>query len=276
MARYQRPETLRQALTQLHDNPNDTVVIAGGTTIVPFLRPNDEDTILLDIGRIGELKDLICEADIIIGSAVTLKEFLTYAQKQENPVLGALYNVASCIADPTIRGQATVGGNVARGGELATILLALDAEIIVESLGGGSRRIRLKDLLLDPGVTALGHPDELLIAIVVHNQKYDYIHYDKFTKSHLASIPLASVAVAACDRDIRVALGSHRLFPERLSLVERRLVERDLTVPTGWGQLGGLVDAEVFALTDDSYHNHIIHVLLERALMGPPSEVNGQ
>ncbi len=271
MAQYQCPDTLTKALAQLDDNPDETIVMAGGTTIVPFLRSGDEETVLLDISRISQLKTVSVGTEIIIGSTVTLTELLGFvAEHVQNPVLRALGDVAGRIADPIMRNQATVGGNVARGGELASMLLALDGDAIFTSASGGTRRIRLAECLAEEGVTALGQPNELLTAVVARDQPYQYVYYDKFTRSHLASIPLASIAVTETNTgEIRVVLGSHRLFPERLNHVERRIRDLGYDLPLKGGT-DRVMSAALgpLALSDDAFQMRIIYVLIERALRG--------
>ena len=276
MAQYQRPETLQAALTQLGDDPDETVVSAGGTTIVPFLRDDEDDTVLLDIGGISELKQMSAGAEVKIGSTVTLAEFLAFAiAHAEVQVIRALGDVASHIADPVMRNQATVGGNVARGGELVSMLLALDAEVIMESEDRGTRRIRLRDRLAEEGAAALGRPNELLTAIAVRDQPYAYVYYDKFTRSHLASVPLASIAVAQIDdgREVRVVLGSHRLFPERMETLEESILAQHLTLPSN--NAARLVQGAMSRLSPagDPFQTHIIQVLVERALGGGHASV---
>lgn len=286
MPEYHRPASVEDAVAWLGRHAEEAVVVAGGTTIAPLLDGSGWIPAMLDLGAITALKHMGQDAEgLRVGATVTLADVEALAANGGG-VPAFLAGVGHEIADPIIRQQATVGGNVVRGGELATALLALDGVVMVRS-PAGERVQPLADTVAAGGASLL-EPGELLTAVRVPAHRYRYLYYRKFTLSHLASIPLVSVAVSqrADTGAWRIAVGSLTLFPQRFPAAEQVGEGSGIGLPTGDGNIRRQVVEAVLAAVDAvdderasaGYRRHLVAALLEDALVGEEGikEAGGQ
>ncbi len=154
-----------QLLELLAEKP-DARLVAGGTDFIPFVRAGKwQPKHVIDISSIRELRFCrLAQGWIEIGTLTTHGELAASALLKEQAT--ALSEAAALIADPLIRGRATVGGNICTASPAADAvpaLLALDAELVLASVAG-ERRVPLSGFLLGPGKTNL-RPGEALTSI---------------------------------------------------------------------------------------------------------------
>jgi len=112
---YHRPDTVQAAVGLLGEHGEDSRVIAGGHSLIPMMKlrlalPEH----LIDLASISDLKHIDVGGDSVnIGAMTTQHELVT------NDALAAaapiVKETALQIADPQVRYQGTVGGNVANG-----------------------------------------------------------------------------------------------------------------------------------------------------------------
>jgi carbon-monoxide dehydrogenase medium subunit len=163
---YRAPTARQAALELIAALGDDAKLLAGGQSLVPAMnfrlaRPE----VLIDLNRIKELDYLVAEDAVLrIGA-------LTRHARLERPVVpgplgGFLAGVARHIAHVPIRMRGTFAGSLAHAdpaAEWCTVALALDAEIVAESMAG-RRTIAASDFFQGIFATALG-PDELLAEV---------------------------------------------------------------------------------------------------------------
>jgi CO/xanthine dehydrogenase FAD-binding subunit len=123
---------------------------------------------------------------------------------------------ASVVGSPQIRHRGTIGGNIANASPAADTLpalLVLDAEVQVSSLSE-SRWLAMESLLAGPSQTVLSS-HELITAVRFPLQSQEFhSQYQKFGSRRALSVAVASVAVAAAEKEsgcltkIKIALGS--------------------------------------------------------------------
>ncbi|UCC62116.1 MAG: FAD binding domain-containing protein [Anaerolineae bacterium] len=157
---YHRPETIAEALALLARPGVTSTPLAGGTTLVPRLvRVDSQVEAVVDLSRLG--LDFI---ELLEGRTLGLGATATLAQVAENALCrsvagGLLSRVARMNAPVNVRNVATVGGVVAEGdttSELLLALLALDAEVIIESNADKSRSLPLEAFLSAPADALAG------------------------------------------------------------------------------------------------------------------------
>jgi CO/xanthine dehydrogenase FAD-binding subunit len=157
---YAAPTSIAEALTLLDD---DSIVIAGGQTLVPMLamrmaRPER----VVDINNIAELSGIADNGDeIVIGAGTRQADVLASSLVAEK--LPLLKQAISFVGHSQTRNRGTVGGSLAHADPAAEIplaALAMDAEVSLQSTGG-SRRVSVDDFLIGPMMTAR-EPEELL------------------------------------------------------------------------------------------------------------------
>ena len=168
---YVRATSLSQAIGLLQNDPDGTKLVAGGHTLIPTLKlrlasPN----LLIDIGRIDELRGIEIGDHIKIGTLTTHAELLSSEALHE--VLPIFPQAADVIADPQVRNRGTIGGSLANADPAAdwpAVVVALNADL---ELAGpkGRRRVAAKDFFVDIFTTAL-ETDEVLVAIHIVRPK---------------------------------------------------------------------------------------------------------
>lgn len=145
---YHRPTSIDGALALLHRPATRTVILAGGTSVVPMKQ--EQPTEVVDLQALGLAG--VCVADdgrIVIGATTSLQDVA------DAPVLAAVLREAAKREQPsTLRSLATIGGAVVERSaesELLATLLAFDATLAFTNLNGTHER-SLDDTLADPSV----------------------------------------------------------------------------------------------------------------------------
>ncbi|SEH02097.1 CO or xanthine dehydrogenase, FAD-binding subunit [Nonomuraea solani] len=242
-------------------------IMGGGTVVMPLVNSGTAPvTELVSLRRAGldtiEIRDGVAR----IGAAATLTAV------GEHPRLAFLRPALRTIASPTIRNQATVGGNlfVAQPyGDLAVCLLALDATC--EVAGPDGRRDAPVAGVLAAGVAA----GEVVVAVRVALPEPGTWHYHKAMRRRLNSAAIVTVAsVTHVDDDrvaaTRIALGGVASRPVRAVSAERLLQGRPLThdVLTEAGE-AARDDIDPFddAYTSAWYRARVLPVHLRRAFL---------
>ena len=145
---YHRPTSLDGALALLHRPATRTVILAGGTSVVPARV--DRPTEVVDLQALGLAG--VCVADdgrVVIGATTSLQDVA------DAPGLPAVLREAARREQPsTLRSLATLGGTVVGRGaesELLAALLAFDATVAFTNPVGSSTGA-LDDVIADPSV----------------------------------------------------------------------------------------------------------------------------
>ena len=109
---YHRPSNLGEALELLAEHPQDAMIIAGGTDVMPNMKhrlftPNH----LIGIRRLPELHGIRIEGnELVIGAAETLNTIAHHPLVQQHT--RALAEAAGAVAGPQLRNMGTIGGNL--------------------------------------------------------------------------------------------------------------------------------------------------------------------
>lgn len=182
------------------------------------------------------------------------------------------------IATIRIRNQATVGGNLVHADpaqDPPPILLALDAEVVIQSKGGGQRTVPLDGFFRDYFETAV-EEGELLTSVrlpaIVAGTKSTYVKFLPRTEDDYATVSVGAAlrlgAGGVCEH-VRVALGSAAPTPIRARKVEAALQGQRLTGPM-IDEAAELVRDEVDPLDDvrgsAKYKREMARVWTGRAL----------
>jgi carbon-monoxide dehydrogenase medium subunit len=166
-ARYLGPTSLDEALALLDQHGEEAKVLAGGQSLLVFLRQGLlAPQYLIGLRRIAELARLepTPEGGLTIGAMVTQHVLETSPLVRAR--FPALAEAAAVIASPPVRRQGSIGGNLCHAdptGDPPAALIALSAEIEI-GRKGGNRRVPVADLFRDymePEIDA----HELLLAV---------------------------------------------------------------------------------------------------------------
>jgi carbon-monoxide dehydrogenase medium subunit len=134
---YDRPSSLAEALAMLARD-GDAKILAGGHSLLPLMKIRlASPGRIIDIGRLNELKGVrrLDDGRFAVGAMTT------YAELMESPAMhyGVMKDCVPQIGDVQVRNRGTVGGAIAHAdpaSDLAAVVLALDAEVVLASSGG--------------------------------------------------------------------------------------------------------------------------------------------
>jgi len=163
---YHAATSMDEALGLLDTLGEDAKILAGGQSLIPLLKLRFASPAhLVDINGIKEL-DFIEEGD----GTLRIGPLFRHKAAERSSLLASRYHVmadaAPQIADPIIRNRGTIAGSVAHAdpsGDWGTVLLALDAELVLRSKSG-SRTVKARDFFSGPFSTVL-EPTEVLSEI---------------------------------------------------------------------------------------------------------------
>jgi carbon-monoxide dehydrogenase medium subunit len=232
---YAAPTTLAEALELLNNNP-EAKVLAGGHSLLPLMRMRlFSPPMLIDIGKIGELKGIQANGSVTIGAMATYRDVETSAELRER--LPMLVEAAGQVGDPQVRNRGTIGGSLAHAdpsADMTAIMMALGASMKVVG-PNGERTVPADEFFVDMLQSAL-EPGELLTEIhIPHMPAGHGAAYEKFkhAASGYAVVGVAAMVHKAEDGTIaecRIAVTGAGPRAQRAELAETMLQGRQGTV----------------------------------------------
>jgi aerobic carbon-monoxide dehydrogenase medium subunit len=272
---YVAPTSLSEAVQALVEAGEDAKVLAGGQSLIPVLRLRlSYPTVLVDLGRIAELRSVRDDGDALVIGAMT-----RHADVLEDPLVREhaplLVEATATVADPAVRHRGTFGGALAHAdpaGDLAAVALALDASIVVEG-PSGRRTIAASEFFLDYLETSM-QPGELLVEVRLPKLEGQWgVRYEKF---HRVAQAWAIVGVAAAVRrdngsiaEARIGLTNMGSVPLRAAAAEQALA--GVAADAGAVRQAARSAAEGTSPPSDlsgksDYREHLARVLTARAV----------
>lgn len=161
---YARASSVDEAVELLTTHGDEAKLLAGGHSLLPLMKLRlAQPTVLVDIGRIGDLAYIRDEGGTVHIGAMTRHHDVAFSElvREQVPLLA---EVAGQIGDPQVRHRGTIGGSIAHGdpaSDLPAVLLALRGTLVVRG-PSGEREISADDFFTGFLETALA-PDEVLI-----------------------------------------------------------------------------------------------------------------
>jgi carbon-monoxide dehydrogenase medium subunit len=272
---YQEPANLQEAFTLLEQHGEDARVIAGGTSLIIWMRQRLlTPKIVISLARIPNFDTITFnERDgLRIGAAARHRDIeLSPIVKQHYPLLHETFRK---VAQPRIRNMGTVGGNLAGGDPLTdpgASLIALDAVVTISS-SKGQRTVSLEEFFVDYYQTAL-NPGELLTDIRVPPPSRPAWSHIKFTPRSIEDFATVGVAITlrakdgTCE-DVRLALNSVAPRIVRAKQAERALLGKRID-DAALREMGEVAATEVDPMDDNrgsaEYKRELVKVLVARA-----------
>jgi aerobic carbon-monoxide dehydrogenase medium subunit len=163
---YHAPKGLDEAVALLARLGGNAKVLAGGQSLIPAMRFRlATPEVLVDISGLRELAYIEERGDHLAIGALTREHAL-----EVSPVVARSYplllDTARVIADPLVRNQATVGGNLAHAdpaNDHPATMLAYGATLVARA-AGGTRTIPIDDFFVGLFESCL-RPGELLTEV---------------------------------------------------------------------------------------------------------------
>lgn len=271
---YVAPATVEEALAALAGS-DDAKVLSGGQSLLPVLRLRlAAPELLVDIGRIAELRGVRDDGDALVIGATT-----PHSVVQSDPLVAEharlLSLTTATVADPQIRRRGTFGGSLAHAdpaADLPAAAVALDAELVIAGQSG-RRTVPAAEFFTDLFTTAVGE-DELLVEIRVPKYTGWGAHYEKFTWT-AQQWPIVGVAAAVrldagTIAEARVALTNMATTPVRATSVEQALIGQPATDEAVRAAAAGAFEGTSPPTDlhgDADYRRHLATVLTRRAVL---------
>lgn len=274
---FLEPASVAEASRMVADLGEDGRVIAGGTALMLAMRQRMlTPSHLVSVGHLQPLRGITAD-----GSGwLRIGALCTHAEVAASPLIRAqwpmLASMASRVANPQVRHQGTLGGNLCYADPATDppgCLLALDAQVVLAS-ARGERVLPMADFLVDYYTTAL-EPDELLTEVRVPPLAADATGlYTRHLRTAAEHRPLASVALLARRQgsvctEVRIAVGASTPIPTRVARAEACLTGKAIT-PNLVAEAAAIVAADITPVDDArgsaDYRRHIVGVVARRSL----------
>jgi len=234
--RYRAARTIADAAAWLGENPAETMLIAGGTDVLPKMKRRQQTpTTLIGLRGIRELGDISNGNGLTIGAGTTLSTLL--AHKSLCHSYPGLRQAIAQIATPQLRNMGTIGGNlcldtrctyydqtyewrkaidfclkkdgqrcwVATSSPKCLAVSSTDTAPMLQALGAsvtlvsstGQRVIPIAELFANDGMHYLTRrPDEILTTIALPSSRGWRSAYWKLRRRGSFDFPVAAAAVA--------------------------------------------------------------------------------
>jgi carbon-monoxide dehydrogenase medium subunit len=273
---YRSPSSLDEALALRSEYADDSVVLAGGQSLMPMLnlrlaRPE----VLIDLGRVAELAEIVeFDGGVSLGAMARQRSAERSDLIRERAPL--VQQALGHVGHPTIRNRGTVGGSVAHSdpaAELPAVCVALDAELVARGVAG-ERTIAAEDFAVGFMTTALA-PDELLVEVRIPATAATLrTAFVEIARRH-GDFALVGVAAAiALDgdgliNDARLVFTGVGLTPVRAREAEESLLGtpgNSAAVATAAGLVSGELEPRTDGHASGDYRRRAAGVLTRRAL----------
>jgi len=255
---YLEPTSVEEAsrlLTELEDE--EVRFIAGGTALILTMRQRMvQPAHLISLGKIDRLRGIQFDPQrgLRIGALERHVDVArSSAVRQHFPMLA---DMAERVANPQVRNQGTIGGNLCYGDpstDPPTCLLALNASVVLGS-ARGERVMPLQEFIVDYFETAL-EQDEVLVEIHVPPLPPGSVGvYNRFLRTAAEHRPLVTVAAlvrregASC-LEAQIAVGASTPVPLRLQRAEDFLRGQVVT-PAVAAEAANLIAQDIEPLSD--------------------------
>ncbi|MCU0681537.1 MAG: xanthine dehydrogenase family protein subunit M [Polyangiaceae bacterium] len=271
---YHAPQTLDEAIALLQKSEG-AKVLAGGQSLIPAMRFRlIAPETLVDINRIEGLSYVVVRGDHLAIGALTRESAL-----EDEPVVAALYpllhDTARVIADPLVRNQATVGGNLAHAdpaNDHPATMLAYGATLVARG-PRGVREIDADDFFVGLFESALARDEiltEIRVPAPVAGSGGAYLKIERKVGDYAtAAVAVQLVVEGGVITSARVGLTNVSPVPARAKMAEDALRGQALTDAVL--EAAGRAAAAECDPSDDlrgkvDYKRDLVRVLLKRAV----------
>jgi aerobic carbon-monoxide dehydrogenase medium subunit len=261
---YSRAESIDHAVELLSSN-DDAKILAGGHSLLPLMKVRlAQPSMLVDIGRIGDLSHIREDDDVVAIGALTRHHDVANSEllRTAAPIVA---DAASKVGDPQVRHMGTIGGAVAHAdpaSDIPTVLVATGATFTIRGPNGASREVAAGDFfkgLFTPDLEA----NEVLAELRVPKTSGGW----SYLKFHRRAIDWALVGVAAVQQNgsASVVLTNMGDRPVRAAGVEEALGGgSDPAMASQRADEGTAPPSDAFGSAE--YRKELSKVLVRRAL----------
>ncbi len=274
---FLEPASVQEASRMLADLGDDCRAIAGGTALMLGMRQRMlTPTHLVSLGQLHDLKKISFDAQVglSIGALALHHDVARSPQVQAHAPL--LASMAARLANPQVRNQGTLGGNLCYADPATDppgCLMALNAQVVLQS-ANGQRVLPIADFLIDYYTTALAS-DELLTHIRIPPPTAEAVGlYVRFLRTPAEHRPLASIALLArrsgtvC-MDARLAVGASTAVALRIPRAEAFMNGKTIT-PDVAREAAEIVATDIDPISDArgnaDYRRDMVRIMARRTI----------
>lgn len=259
-------------LLSKHESPK---IIAGGTDIVIQINEKKiQPKALIDVSKIGELKEIEEEAGFIkIGAGVTYTDIMESDSFEGN--LMGFKKACRLVGSPQIRNRATIGGNIVNGSPAADSvppLIALGATLVIVS-HRRVREVKIEDYFKNR--ESFGIRENELLTAIRFKRPQGVLTFAKLgLRKALAISRISLSALVELDEDnkislVRIASGSLGRYPMREYEVEEFLegkILEDGTIDKSVEVLQKAMEKRLAGRSTFPYKRRAVEAVLREAL----------
>lgn len=274
---FLEPASAAEACRMLLDEPEESRLIAGGTALMLGMRQRMlSPARLVSIGHLEALRGI----DFDVQQGLRIGALTRHAELAADPAVQAHYpmlaSMAARVANPQVRNQGTLGGNLCYADPATDppgCLMALDARVVIQG-PDGERRLSIEDFLVDYYTTALA-PGELITEIrLPPPAEGDRGHYARHLRTAAEHRPLVSVAAwvrhgANGCAAARLVVGASTVVPTRVPRAEEYLIANPATEATV-AEAAELIASDISPISDArgsaAYRREMVRVVARRSL----------
>ena len=274
---YARPGTVEEAIALLaeHDGAR---ALAGGQTLLNVMKQRAASPdVLVDLGRLDELRTIsVSGAALEIGAMTTLTSLIRSSEVDvTRPILA---EVAATVADVQVRNRGTLGGNICVNdptNHFPPLLVALDATMTVAGVDG-ERTVPAEEFFVGVFETTV-REGELLTKITVPAG-------GKGSGDGMSGVTLgahgtyiANAAASVVDGTWRIALGCVGAVPVRATAVESALTQGvdEASARAAVEGLGATLDPPLDVHASADYRRSLAETSIVRAVLQAHERAGG-
>ena len=276
---YLEPESVAEASRMLADAGDDCRVMAGGTALLLAMRQRmATPSHVVSLAKLDRLRGI----DFDARKGLRIGALSRHSDIERSPLVQQhfpmLASMAARVANPQVRNQGTLGGNLCYADPATDppgCLMALSASVVLGN-ARGERVLPIADFLIDYYTTAL-ESDEILVEIQVPVQApgSDGV-YSRFRRTAAEHRPLVNFSLMTrrrgpvCEQALMV-VGASTPIPARTVRAEEFLAGKTVTADIA-AQAAEMVAADIEPLSDPrgtaEYRRDMVRVVARRAISG--------
>jgi carbon-monoxide dehydrogenase medium subunit len=280
---YHAPTSVAEAISLLEKYGDEAKLLAGGHSLLPAMKLRlAAPKVIIDINKISELRGVVINGNINIGSLTTWATIEHHAGLKQSCAI--LPEAVAQIGDIQVRNRGTVGGSIAHADPAAdfpAVVLALDAQIHAQG-PGGTRTIAAGDFFTDMLSTSL-EPNELITAIVANKlgagEGAAYVKFPHPASRYAivgaaAYVKISGGNVTAC----RLAITGAGPVAVRQTDTEQALLNTDgsaAAIASAADQAGATMDILGDIHASEEYRRAMVKVYAKRALTAAVARAHG-
>jgi aerobic carbon-monoxide dehydrogenase medium subunit len=280
---YYAASSLQEAL-QLLGQHQDAKLLAGGHSLLPLMKLRlANPPVLIDIGRVPELRGIQQQ-----GNTISIGALTTHHEIESSPILQErcpiLSEAAALIGDLQVRNRGTIGGSLSHAdpaADLPAVMLALGAEIVATG-PKGQRTIPADDFFKGLMTTAL-NSDEVLTEIRVPVLQQGWAgayakHPHPASRYAVVGVAVTGQLDAGKVKYLHVGITGASDHAYRAKNVESALIGKELNAANIAAASKHAADGMMMMsdlTASEQYRAHLAEVYTQRALRMLDERLNG-